>query len=174
MRKCLVSNMVVKNIVDEDFVNYKKPAMFIGFPSCSFKCDKECGKPVCQNGALASAQNIDINTGYLIERFLKNPISQAIVCGGLEPFDSLNALIALHFYLRRHEKAKNAPASDFVIYTGYTEDELWNMCPDVLSSFHKDGRVIIKYGRYRPNQQPHFDDVLGVMLSSDNQYATYV
>lgn len=39
--------MLVKNIIDEDFVQYKKPAMFIGMPSCSFKCDKECGKPVC-------------------------------------------------------------------------------------------------------------------------------
>jgi hypothetical protein len=31
--------------------------------------------------------------------------------------------------------------------------------------------VIIKYGRYIPNQTPHYDEVLGVNLASDNQYA---
>ena len=31
--------------------------------------------------------------------------------------------------------------------------------------------IIIKYGRYIPNQTPHRDEVLGVNLASDNQYA---
>ena len=31
--------------------------------------------------------------------------------------------------------------------------------------------IIIKFGRYIPNQQPHYDEVLGVNLASDNQYA---
>ena len=31
--------------------------------------------------------------------------------------------------------------------------------------------IIIKFGRYIPNQQSHFDIVLGVNLASDNQYA---
>jgi hypothetical protein len=33
------------------------------------------------------------------------------------------------------------------------------------------GNIIVKFGRYRPNQEPHFDKVLGVELASDNQYA---
>ena len=45
--------MIVKNILDEDFVNYKKPSMLIAFPSCSFKCERDCGKRVCQNSTLA-------------------------------------------------------------------------------------------------------------------------
>ena len=31
--------------------------------------------------------------------------------------------------------------------------------------------IIIKFGRYIPNQGTHFDKVLGVKLASDNQYA---
>ena len=46
--------MVIKGIIDEDFVNYKKPSMTIEFPYCSFKCDKECGQQVCQNSALVN------------------------------------------------------------------------------------------------------------------------
>ena len=43
--------MRVKTIVDEDFTNYKKPAMFIGTISCGGKCCIEAGIPlsVCQN-----------------------------------------------------------------------------------------------------------------------------
>ena len=32
-----------KCIVPTDFLNYKKPSMYIAFPFCSFKCEKECG-----------------------------------------------------------------------------------------------------------------------------------
>jgi hypothetical protein len=31
--------------------------------------------------------------------------------------------------------------------------------------------IIIKYGRYIPGQEKHFDETLGVYLASDNQYA---
>ena len=30
--------------------------------------------------------------------------------------------------------------------------------------------IIIKFGRFKPNQKSHYDDVLGVNLISDNQY----
>ena len=36
--------MKIKNIIEEDFVNYKVPSMFIATSRCDFKCDKECGK----------------------------------------------------------------------------------------------------------------------------------
>ena len=39
--------MLIKGIIDEDFLNYKKPSMVIAFPHCSFKCEKELGKKVC-------------------------------------------------------------------------------------------------------------------------------
>lgn len=36
--------MILKSIVDEDFINYRKPSMFIVTAQCDFKCDRECGK----------------------------------------------------------------------------------------------------------------------------------
>ena len=35
--------MKLKGLIDEDFVNYKDPSLFLIFPFCTFKCEKECG-----------------------------------------------------------------------------------------------------------------------------------
>ena len=152
--------MIVKQLIDEDFTNYKKPSMFIGFPSCNWKCERECGKKVCQNSTLATSPPINIHTNDIVERYIKNPITQAIVCGGLEPFDSWKSLMNLIVQFRQKTD------DDIVIYTGYKEDEIsyainWmNLFPN----------IIIKFGRFVPNQQPHYDEVLGIKLASNNQY----
>ena len=158
--------MFVKGIIDEDFVNYKKPSMVIEFPKCDFKCDKECGQIVCQNQLLVFEPNIEIPYEKIIERYLSNPITEAIVCQGLEPFDSMFDVISLILLLR----GKYHCNDDFVIYTGYTKEELTKNreTPQSLAQFRN---IIIKYGRYIPNQTPHYDEVLGVYLASDNQYA---
>jgi len=158
--------MLIKGIIDEDFVNYKKPAMVIEFPYCDFKCDKECGKPICQNSPLIKIPNIKIEEEYIIERYLKNPITEAIVCQGLEPLDSDSPfdIMALLTFLRK----KYNRDDDFVIYTGYNKNEIEDWIIDSLKNF---SNVIIKYGRYIPDQTPHYDKVLGVNLASDNQYA---
>ena len=39
---------------------------------------------------------------------------------------------------------------------------------EYLSQFKN---IIIKYGRFIPNHKPHNDEVLGINLASDNQYA---
>ena len=153
--------MLIKGIIDEDFINYKKPCMVIEFPYCSFKCDKECGKQVCQNGALANSQNINIERMDLINRYLKNDITQSIVMQGLEPFDSWDDLISFIFLFRCYSD------DDIVIYTGYNLSELEEKV-ELLSYFDN---IIIKFGRYIPNKQSHYDNILGVNLASDNQYA---
>ena len=153
--------MLIKGIIDEDFINYKKPCMVIEFPYCSFKCDKECGKQVCQNGALANSPNINIERMDLINRYLKNDITQSIVMQGLEPFDSWDDLISFIFLFRCYSD------DDIVIYTGYNLSELEEKV-ELLSYFDN---IIIKFGRYIPNKQSHYDNVLGVNLASDNQYA---
>lgn len=153
--------MLIKGIIDEDFINYKKPCMVIEFPYCSFKCDKECGKQVCQNGALANSSNINIERMDLVDRYLKNDITQSIVMQGLEPFDSWNDLITLIFLFRCYTN------DDIVIYTGYNESEVFEQI-ERLQYFKN---IIIKFGRYIPNQQAHYDDILGVNLASNNQYA---
>lgn len=38
--------MNIKFLIDEDFLNYKKASMFIGFPNCSLKCDKDAALSV--------------------------------------------------------------------------------------------------------------------------------
>ena len=156
--------MIVKEIRDEDFTNYKKPSMFIGFPSCSWKCEKECGERCCQNSALTQAPNISIYINDIIERYEQNPITKAIVCGGLEPMDSWGDLRAFIVNCRYWF------SDDIVIYTGYNESEI----QDKIEDLELYENIIIKFGRYIPNQQPHYDDVLGVKLASDNQYAKVV
>ena len=156
--------MLIKGIIDEDFINYKKPCMVIEFPYCSFKCDKECGKQVCQNGALANSPNINIERMDLINRYLKNDITQSIVMQGLEPFDSWNDLVSLIFLIRCYSD------DDIVIYTGYNLSELEEKV-ELLSYFKN---IIIKFGRYIPNKQSHYDNILGVNLASDNQYAVKI
>ena len=153
--------MLIKGIIDEDFINYKKPCMVIEFPYCSFKCDKECGKQVCQNGTLANSPNIDVERMDLINRYLKNDITQSIVMQGLEPFDSWDDLISFIFLFRCYTN------DDIVIYTGYNLNELEEKI-EILSYFNN---IIIKFGRYIPNKQSHYDNILGVNLASDNQYA---
>ena len=155
--------MIIKGIIDEDFINYKKPSMIIEFPYCTFKCDKECGQQVCQNLELARSENIEVDPLQLVHRYLTNPITKAIVCQGLEPFDSFEDLFSIIYELRCNFMNND----DIVIYTGYIEEEVVYYIKK-LSQF---SNVIIKFGRFIPNQLSHYDNILGVNLASPNQYA---
>lgn len=162
--------MRIKGLIDEDFVNYRKPSMFIVMPSCTFKCDKEAGCKVCQNSDLAAAPIIDMEDKEIINRFFNNPISEAFCFGGLEPFDSWNELqdffIELEKYLEEHPLCI---APDIVIYTGYNKIEIIGNLFDLKKYY--DLPFIIKFGRFIPNMENAYDSVLGVTLSSYNQYA---
>ena len=153
--------MIIKGIQEEDFINYKKPSMFISFSSCTWKCEKECGKKVCQNGTLATTQNINIGVKTIVNKYINNPITKSIVCGGLEPFDTFDDLLQLIAYLRV------STDDDIVIYTGYYKEEI----ADKIALLSKYKNIVVKYGRYIPNQEKHYDEVLGIYLASDNQYA---
>ena len=158
--------MKIKGIIDEDFVNYKKPSMVIMFPNCSFKCDKECGQQVCQNSPLASAPDINITYPGKVTRYQTNPITRAIVFAGLEPFDSYYETISL---IREFRRA--GVIDEIIIYTGYTEQEAEKFVTPQLT---KLAPLIIKYGRFVPGGKKHYDEVLGIDLASDNQYAKYI
>jgi hypothetical protein len=153
--------MIVKEIRDEDFTSYKKPSMVIGFPSCTFKCEREACQKMCQNSSLVLAPNIDISINSLIERYMSNQITRAVICAGLEPIDSWKDLQCFIMNFRYWS------GDDIVIYTGYNKDEI----KDKIEWLRLYEPIVIKYGRFIPNQQPHYDDVLGVTLASDNQYA---
>ena len=149
--------MLIKGLVDEDFCNYFKPSMFIIFPRCSFKCDKEAGCTICQNSILAHEP--DYST--IVDRYINNPITKAIVFGGLEPFDTPETMLRLIEHFRQETQ------DDIVIYTGYTEEELQKE----IKTYQQFKNIIIKFGRFIPSQEKHYDEVLGVELASPNQYA---
>lgn len=155
--------MLIKGIIDTDIVNYKKISMTIEFPHCSFKCDKDCGRAVCQNSPLVNEPNIDISYDDICKMYLNNPITESIVFQGLEPIDSFSDVINLIMWFR----IKYNCLDDIVIYTGFNKNEIdW-----VIDKLKWMDNIIIKYGRYIPDQEPHYDEVLGVSLASDNQYA---
>lgn len=155
--------MLVKDIIDADIVNYKDISMFIIFPYCTFKC----GKELCQNSKVALMPNIEISINSIIKRYISNPISKALVCGGLEPFDSWNDLYQLV------TKFRNNNIKDvIVIYTGYTSEEINDK--GHIEKLKKYPNIIIKFGRFIPNQPHYYDDLLGVELTSSNQYSTRI
>ena len=157
--------MLIKNLIDVDFINYKKPSMFIIMPHCSFKCDKENGCLMCQNSSLVHEPTHNVDTRLMVTRYVENPITKAVTFGGLEPLDTIEDVLEFVDILRNIYKNED----DVVIYTGYTEEELINNKDYKRILEYRN--IIIKYGRFRPNQTPHYDEVLGVTLVSDNQYA---
>ena len=149
--------MKIKGLISEDLVNYKKPSMTIIFPYCTFKC----GEGYCQNSELAKAPIIELNVNNLVDRYINNPITEAVVMQGLEPFDSWNDLIEFVKQLRE------STDDDIVIYTGYYKEEII----DKVEMLRKYKNIIIKYGRFLYNDKPIFDDRLGITLAASNQYA---
>lgn len=142
--------------------------MFIGAPTCSFKCDKECGQNVCQNSPLAKEPIIEMTETEIIWRYLHNPLAHAIVFGGLEPFDNFIELAGFITVFR------DVCEDPIIIYTGYCENEIEKKVNSLLEINNKSllpGLIIIKYGRFIPNKPHIYDEVLGIELASDNQYA---
>ena len=167
--------MKIKFIQDEDVVNYKKISMIIGMPYCDGKCwrklnEKEPGKydwSLCQNSSLLNNPIIDIEIETLVERYLNNPLTHAIVFAGMEPLLSQEDMIEFLHELRAGHECND----DVVIYTGYEEDS--DEVVRFIEALHRQKieNVIIKFGRYVPGQTEHYDSVLGVNLISWNQYA---
>lgn len=150
--------MKVSGIIIEDFVNYKKPSLFIGFSMCDFKCQKEFGV-VCQNATLIQqSQSVDLRT--LVQVYKDNPITKAIVFGGLEPFYDPKELLELV------QAFREITEDEIVIYSGYNEDEI----QETIEVLKKYSNIIVKFGRFCGGKEKNYDEVLGVELSS-GQYA---
>ena len=156
--------MKLKNVVLEDFVNYKNPSMFLITSFCDFKCCHEGNfdESVCQNNPLVQQKTKDISLEYLYNSYINNPITKAIVVGGLEPFLQFKELYNLIKYFR-----DNGCEDDFVIYTGYYKEEI----ASEIETLKEFPNIVIKFGRYKPNEKEHYDEILGVKLASNNQYA---
>ena len=158
--------MLVKGLVDEDFVNYKTPSMYICTSFCDFKCDKESGMSCCQNSSLAKTKAKPIQDDNLIMRYLQNPITKSIVFGGLEPFQQFEEILDFITKLRKEYHCYDT----VVIYTGFNKSEVSSM----IEKLKALGNIVVKFGRFIPNDTSHYDDVLGVSLSSTNQYAELI
>lgn len=170
--------LTIKDIIDEDFTNYKKPSMFIATRRCSFKCQRDDCKVHCQNLKIVKQPDIEMPITKIIDRYLNNKITSAIVFGGLEPFDQFYEIIPFISEFR------TKCLDDIVIYTGYTEDEikhfkhnkksfldvLLRVNRPIYDSNYKPS-VIVKYGRFKSSGDKRYDEILGVELASSNQYA---
>ena len=155
--------MKLKGIIDYDCTNYKEPVLTLEFPYCDFKCDKLNGCQICQNSSLILEPDIEIPFTKIWEMYKENPLTKGFCFQGLEPLYDKNETLHLIIFIREICHC-NDP---IIIYTGYNKTE----SIDFLEQIPKYKNIIIKWGRFIMNQKPHYDDILGVNLASDNQYA---
>lgn len=133
--------------------------MFLAFPQCdTWKCEK------CHNADLRHMLDVHISPIDLTFQYLKNPLSEAIVFGGLEPLDTFHDVLEL---VKAFRKGTRDP---IVIYTGYNRDEV----VDKVKELSEYPNILMKFGRYIPNNTPYGNDMLGVVLASSNQTAEWI
>ena len=151
----------LKGLMDVSYQDYRKPSMVLTMAFCDFKCWKGELKNPCQNSALAHSPIILVNTETILERYMKNPLSKALVFSGLEP------LLQKYEMFGIVDEFRKQTMDDIVIFTGYDMDEIDEKFLDSLRPYEN---IYLKLGRYVPNSQSKYDPVLGITLASDNQY----
>lgn len=156
----------LKSIMDENFQDYKKPSMMLVVCNCDWKCliEKGLDISICQNSQLASQKDIEILSDKIIDRYNNNSITSSIVIGGLEPFLQFDEII--NFV----QQFRNNSIDDIVIYTGYYPEEIQNK----LELLKQYSNIIIKFGRYIQDSISRYDEVLGITLASENQFAVKI
>lgn len=113
------------------------------------------GKELCQNSPLAKTPTKEIEIQKIVDNYMKNSLTSAIVFGGLEFMDQFLELIeCVHAFREKTD-------DDIVIYTGYDKEEI----PEHLMTLKKYKNIIVKFGRFIPNQKKHFDKVLRSIFS---------
>lgn len=137
--------------------------MFIATCMCDWKCCKELNMDIClcQNSPIATQKNHNFSDTRIVNRYLKNKLTSAIVIAGLEPLLQWDQLISLI------QEFRSKTDDDIVIYTGYYPEEIKDKI-EILKQFKN---IIVKFGRYIPGQEVHLDPVLGVNLANKQQYA---
>ena len=160
----MINYIRVKDVVYENFQDYKKTSMMLATCFWLEVFDwKRIRLIICQNSTISKQDNITLNINNLIEVYLKNPITNAIVIGGLEPLKQFDEVLKFIHILRNTYECND----DVVIYTGYYPNEI----QDELNKLIQCQNIIVKFGRFEINSEKIFDDVLGVCLNSSNQWA---
>ena len=121
------------------------------------------GRFVEPNLLLVNEQNIEDNTLDKTFGTLKIVHFSDILYGSTTDIDTVKKVVEII----------NNKKADIVIYTGFKECEFKHLLAykKYLEAFQEFPNIIIKYGRFIPNQEKHYDEVLGVELASPNQYA---
>lgn len=137
--------------------------MFLGTTSCDWKCCKESNIPcsICQNYPWSNNPVKEFNNEDIINMYLKDGLEESIVFGGLEPILQFQEVIPFI------DEFRKVSEDGIVIYTGYYKEEI----EKEIEGLKKYKNIIIKFGRYIPNRNNRYDEILGVTLASDNQYA---
>ena len=113
------------------------------------------GKELCQNSPLALSPTKEIDVEKIVEDYMKNDLTSAIVFGGLEWMDQFLEL------LECIEAFREKTLDDIVVYTGYDKTEI----EEHLMILKKYKNIIVKFGRFIPNQKPHYDKILRSTIS---------
>lgn len=116
---------------------------------------------LCQNSPIATQKNHTLSDTRIVNRYLKNKLTSAIVIAGLEPFLQWDQLLTLI------QQFRSKTEDDIVIYTGYYPEEI----KDKIKQLKQFKNIIVKFGRYKPGQEVHLDPVLGVNLANKQQWA---
>lgn len=134
--------------------------MLLVADKCTWKCEG------CQNKHLALLESQIFPDEEILKRFCNNPLTSAIVIGGLEPFEQLQELVIFI-----GEATKAGLDIPIIIYTGFEIDDFdlyWSGFEPVAKSYL--GPVIVKFGKYVAGSESYFNKDLGVTLISNNQY----
>lgn len=155
--------MRLKTYIDESFEYYRYPVLLIATTTCDFKCCVEGGIPVtvCQNEPWLNKPTYEVSNITLIQMYNNNPITKAICFAGFEPFKQFEEVKTFIFEFRKTNEDL------IILYTGYYKSEI----EDKIEQLQKFPNIIVKFGRFKPNEPHHIDPILGVELASTNQYA---
>jgi len=163
--------MLLKQIIDENFGDYRECSMLLVTPNCTFKCSE------CHNKHLTKMETKNFPDKEILKRFFDNPLTSAIVIGGLEPLDRIQDVVWFMYYLNEYVHKNNVEKPTVVIYTGYDLEYIdnnlyWTGLGCQLVKYNK---CIIKYGGFQPeyyddgNLKKVWNNDLGVYLASPNQ-----
>lgn len=146
--------MKLKAVERADFRSYKKPAMRLVLPDYCY---------TDASGIKHFSKNADIDVFKLITSYVLDDVVKAVVFDGTEPFDSYEDI---KYFIKKFREITD---DTIIIYSQYDECALEKQ----LEELSQYSNIIVKFGKMLcdSSRSMIYDDVLGVVLSSDNQYA---
>ena len=148
--------------IRESFTEYYKTGLLIATPFCTDKCSKDLGLEVslCHN-CLIENEYEEISNKDILQRYKDGQgLFKSLIFAGREPMDSFEELVEL---IRDFRELYN---DDIVIYTGFYKNEIFSKLA-IIKMFEN---IVVKFGRFIPNQEKVYDNILQVYLANKEQY----